>query len=433
MNIVFFSHTGNMGGAERSLLDLLSSVRKSHHVHVIIPHKGPFEKSLDKINIPHSIINYSWWASSDNTQPNNYSESFGNIVKSMTEIQSLAPDIIITNTAVIPWGAIVAKLLNIPHIWNVREFVQKDHQLIPEISFKGLAQFIYEFSDEIFFVSDSVKQEFEKYIPKDKSHVIYSNIKIDPKLANLPIISPFKNKNSFKVTIAASIAPNKDQETAIKAINYLINKNFNVELLIIGAQNKESQYFKEISLLIHQNNSHKIHLRKYRQNPYPYFKLSDAILVCSKSEALSRTIIEAGLLKTPVVVSNRGGNIEIITHQQNGLVYEYGNYQDLAKQIIYYIENKATKNRIIQNNFLNITTKFSKSKIYESTIRKIISQTKLKKPIVHLASFYQKIFIDTSAIIKENNLLKQENQIIKQSFLFKLWPTYNHFKKLFIK
>jgi len=44
-------------------------------------------------------------------------------------IRLLDPDVIWSQTMVIPWGAVAAAILGKPHVWYVTEFGERDHQL----------------------------------------------------------------------------------------------------------------------------------------------------------------------------------------------------------------------------------------------------------------------------------------------------------------
>jgi len=61
--IVFFSHSSQLVGAERSMLDLISQLKeKNIFSHVILPNHGPMEKKLAEENIAYDILDLSWWA-----------------------------------------------------------------------------------------------------------------------------------------------------------------------------------------------------------------------------------------------------------------------------------------------------------------------------------------------------------------------------------
>ena len=60
---------------------------------------------------------------------------------------------------------------------------------------------------------------------------------------------------------------------------------------------------------------------------------ANIVILCSRCEACALTIFETLRIGTPIVVSNTGGNTEIINDGETGLVYELGNSEDLANKI----------------------------------------------------------------------------------------------------
>ena len=58
------------------------------------------------------------------------------------------------------------------------------------------------------------------------------------------------------------------------------------------------------------------------------------------NEAFGITIIEAMACGLPVVASNNGGIVDIITDGKNGLLFETGNINKLEDRIKYCLKNK---------------------------------------------------------------------------------------------
>lgn len=61
-----------------------------------------------------------------------------------------------------------------------------------------------------------------------------------------------------------------------------------------------------------------------------YMKAADYVVLYSGYEGLSHVLLESLSAGTPVIASNKGGNPEVIRHQQNGFLVEYGHVDALA-------------------------------------------------------------------------------------------------------
>ena len=67
--------------------------------------------------------------------------------------------------------------------------------------------------------------------------------------------------------------------------------------------------------------------------PMTYMPCFDLVVLPTYEETFGLIVIEAMLMRTPVIGSNAGGVPEIITHKHNGLLFETKNYVDLQKKL----------------------------------------------------------------------------------------------------
>lgn len=70
----------------------------------------------------------------------------------------------------------------------------------------------------------------------------------------------------------------------------------------------------------------------------------DALVVTSETEGLSLAILEALACSMPVIASNVGGNPELVEHEHNGYLYEYGDTHTLG-EYIHSLCNDITQRR----------------------------------------------------------------------------------------
>ena len=129
LNILIFTHSSYLAGAERSLIQLVKEliVDYSTNCTVILPSEGPSEIYLKDIGATTIITSLNWWGTVDELPSekeirNRYKNSFESILNNLERFCYTKPDVILTNTLVIPWGALTALLLKLPHVWMVNEF-----------------------------------------------------------------------------------------------------------------------------------------------------------------------------------------------------------------------------------------------------------------------------------------------------------------------
>jgi glycosyltransferase involved in cell wall biosynthesis len=68
-------------------------------------------------------------------------------------------------------------------------------------------------------------------------------------------------------------------------------------------------------------------------------QLSDFFINPSHSEGLPRSILEAAAAGLPIVASDVGGTIEIISHEKSGLIFQPDQKQDMEGYLHRLLEN----------------------------------------------------------------------------------------------
>ena len=409
--VSFFSHSSQLGGSERSLLELIKELKeKNISSHVVLPDNGPLEKELAKINTPYDIVRLSWWTdlSAKNSQDidTTWASSLKNLTNYLPKLSLVNPDLIYTNTIASPWGSIAAEQLNKPHIWHIREYGELDHKLIFDVSYSQIVQFIEDHSQQIITNSKSVSKHISQYLKSKKPVHSYNYISIDKDLPNKKIKSPFKNKKSLKVLVCGTIHKGKNQLEALQAIKDIPQ----TELLLMGGVadnnylNNIKEYIKKYSL------EDKVHLLNFVKNQYPYFKLVDVVLITSHKEAFGRTAIEAMLLKKPVISTVEGGTSEIVKDQISGYLYKQGDLKNL-KKIIIKLSSRRIREKIGTAGF-NLLPTINNKDNYGYKIAKIIKETiKTYQPKESVTRILANIFTKST---EEKNLLFNQIELIQQ-------------------
>lgn len=78
-----------------------------------------------------------------------------------------------------------------------------------------------------------------------------------------------------------------------------------------------------------------------QKNPFPYYKVFDIFVSCSKEESFGLSAIEAAALHKPLLCYKNTGGIEEIVEQANNITVPYLNIIEMAKKIIEIYSNKA--------------------------------------------------------------------------------------------
>jgi FkbM family methyltransferase len=343
LNLCFFSHSAGLYGAERSLLELVDSLTANYGsvCTVVLPREGPLQGMLEDRGAATLVVDYHWWCSE--TLPTVeevdalMQASCENVARCLPAVERISPDVIVTNTLVIPWGSVAALWLDRPHVWLVREFGQLDHGLAFYFTFQKTLEIIQEASDHIVANSEAVKDTLFNRVDSDRCTVAYPN--------NISLAEPvktgrsyFKNPESTKLIISGPVMRSKGQDDAIRAVKRLVQSGRDVELCVIGPA--DSAFGDGLKALVQTEGlGDRIHFLGFVENVRQVIEQADIGLVCSRHEAFGRVTAEAMLLGRPVIATNTGGTVELVDDGENGFLYSPGDVGQLAERIAFLVDH----------------------------------------------------------------------------------------------
>ena len=205
---------------------------------------------------------------------------------------------------------------------------------------KIMMKFTYRYSNKIIGNSKKLSSDLAKFVNKSVE-TIYSptNFKELSKMSKA--YKPKRilyDKSKIRILSASRFTKRKDLITLLNAFNIIHSKYQNVELLLIG----HGPEFQEIKKYIDRHNlKKKVFLISHKDNPYPYFLISNLYVMPSLYEGCPNSIIEATALNLPVLSSNcNSGPKEILLNGRGGYLFEKGDYIELANKIELFINNK---------------------------------------------------------------------------------------------
>jgi|GEM_PF-1919531 len=382
LSVLFFSHSAQLAGAERSLLELVEQLIADHGAvcTVVLPSEGPLKTRLEAAGAATLVIDYQWWCDPDLLPPEEarrrLSNSFKNVLSRLPELGKVNPDVVFTSTLVIPWGAVAASFLGRPHIWSIREFGELDHNLKFYLPFPDVLNVIKAPSNLILTNSHAVKQALFGEAPPENVLTIYPHIDIPAEALQGDEPDYFTRPQATRLIIFGTVIETKGHKDAILAVRELVRRKQDVELVIMGYA--DQTYLAQLKELVSAEGLEPyVKFVDFRENPYPAVKQADIVLVCSRHEALGRVTIEAMLLGKPVIGTNIGGTLELVKEGFNGLLYAPGDYIQLSGKIAYLIEHKAKIKEFGENGYKFARENFTREKSGD-TIARLLHEIKGK-------------------------------------------------------
>jgi glycosyltransferase involved in cell wall biosynthesis len=338
LRVCFFAHQSGLWGAERVLLQLVKELIAEHTTKclVVLPEPGPLSAALTGAGASCIIAKYGWWCASGLQNPTTNNRIIALSLKSLIEsvmpaLRKFDPDVIWTQTMVIPWGAIVAAQLRKPHIWYVTELGELDHGFTFFRPFKAVTDDILQGSDHVFacsrFVIDSIFPN-----AKDRVEVLYCHISPATEPGTDEEANYFDVPEAVKIGIFSQVAPSKGTEDIVRAIAELCAQGRNVELLVAGGGVPE--YVKHlVNLSRTLGIDSRVKFTGYLNDPYPAMRATDIVVICSRAEAFGRVGVEAMLFGKPVVYPKTGGAMEYMVEGRTGLSYTPGDVSGLVDRL----------------------------------------------------------------------------------------------------
>ncbi len=228
----------------------------------------------------------------------------------------------------------VAKRSGVPLVTHERETYARNYSNAG----LGLADHIVAVS---FWVNASLPASIRK-----KSTVVYNAVK----LPEMPDIRESGGK-TFRVGMAGRCTSDKGQDLLIRAGIHLMKK-YDLEVCFKGVDraNRSDRYTDGILRKIEDAGGEvvkRMHLEPFSSDMESFFRSLDIVVVPSRwNEGFGRMAIESMAWQKPVVVSNRGGLIEIVDDGRTGLVAAADDWEDLARCIESLIVDEDLRRRL---------------------------------------------------------------------------------------
>jgi glycosyltransferase involved in cell wall biosynthesis len=202
---------------------------------------------------------------------------------------------------------------------------------------------------------------------EDNIKVIYNSVNFD--FVNIIDKVEAQEKIRIKGKLVFSIArlvPWKGFEMLINLWREFLEKEPGLKLIIAGSGPEE----ENLKSLVKKNNlEDKVFLvgKVEHKELSNYFSASDIFVLNSGYEGLSHVLIEAMAHKLPIIASDKGGNVEVIKDNVNGLLAEYNNEEDWKSSILEIVNNYELKNKFTENSLADLD-KFKYETMIDNTI-----------------------------------------------------------------
>lgn len=301
----------DFGGQERKYISFSENKAFLHHQYVFaaIGYGGNAERILKERGFEVHILNRQFAI-----------KNLSNIWAVYQLIKRVKPDVVHTAAGEANFhGIIAAKLAGVKTIIG-EEIGIPSHSNTAQKIFR----WVYRLADTIVCVSKAVKKHLVLIgeIPENKGLVVY-NPAHAPSFTERIVSNDF-----FHIVYVGRLEKVKNVDTLLKAFSKLNQQQ--LRLTIVGEGRERAnleQLCEDLSI------SEYINFVGFSNDPHQYLATADLFVLPSYSEGFGIAVVEAMLMKVPVLCSNVGGIPEFVKDNENGWLFNPRNEEELVNKL----------------------------------------------------------------------------------------------------
>lgn len=351
VKILVIAHDAGLGGAQRSLLELLERLNPADYRPLVLaPTPGPFVQAARRLGLkclwgvsqrwvffskpmalpallrrPWRLFAhpYLWALISWLTLPIR-------IVLLVALARKEGVGLVYSNTITVLDGALLARVLGVPHVWHLRETVAGNPDLDFPFSLGWLPGFVLRWSDRVIVNSHALSRQLFGARGDDKVRVIWNGIDLDQ--ATRPSVPAGVPAGVPLTAICGRLHERKGIPDYLAAVARLRQDHPNAHHLVIGTGQPEylRRLHEEVDRL---GLGGRVHFLGDRPDARELMASVDVLVSAASQEPFGRSLVEAMAAGVPVVATRSGGPEEIVVDGASGYLVEVGDVAALAGRI----------------------------------------------------------------------------------------------------
>lgn len=273
-------------------------------------------------------------------------------------------DLVYVNTIVVLDYILAARFMRCPGVLHVREIPTGFQRVVfsKVISFSKM---------NLVFNSLNTLQAFDLPDNQNKA-VVLNGVK---GFTQIPVK---KNKSSaVNLLIIGRLTPWKGQLFFLEALNQLLMfKAYDINVQIVGEVFEDQESYRDdlLKYVEDHNLEEVVTFEPFTEDPENIYEWSDIVVIPSvKPEPFGRVAIEAMSASRCVVAANHGGLVEIVEHDENGVLFEANNRDSLTESIQTLLNAPSLISKYAEQGLKTFKLKFSEE-IYKDNLKKVMAE-----------------------------------------------------------
>ncbi len=268
-------------------------------------------------------------------------------------------------------GAVAAKIKKIPFVVTRRVDFKVARNVFSNIKYNYL-------TNKIIAISNAIKNILiNAGVPQNKIAVVYSGIDIAKfnNISNTQYLYKEFNLSKYSPVIGtiAHLTDHKGHKYLFDAVPDVLKKFPNTVFLIIGKGELEQALKKQVKELDITGN---VIFTGFRKDIGELLSIMDLFVLPSHLEGLCTSLMDAMLMKLPVIATTAGGIPEVVVHKETGILALPKNPKALAHAIIQLLSNKEEAKKMGERGLKQVNSMFNVSRMVEGTEKVYMSRAK---------------------------------------------------------
>lgn len=308
MRLLFVGHSSGLLGAERSMVDIVSgAVADGHDVTVVLPQPGPLNELLERAGAEVRICPVRAWMGAWHWLPPVGAVRLLQARRAATAIEQqvrlASAEAVVTNTSVVPSGAIAAARVGVPHIWIVRESLRDNPQLRSLLPKRVIARRVLQQSDVLCTISTYVEEQLFDVAGKTE-HRCAVQVSPNP-AAGVPSAGAPPVGTPRLFLLPGFFSREKGQHLVVIGAFLARRRGADMRLRLVGRGSRTFTMLLRLLVKVLRLGP-TVEIVGWTDDLAGEYARAHFVLTASRNEAFGRTVVEAFAHGRPVIGMRRG-------------------------------------------------------------------------------------------------------------------------------
>lgn len=153
----------------------------------------------------------------------------------------------------------------------------------------------------------------------------------------------------------------------VQVFTQLQNQHAHLRLVLVGDFEPELDPLPADVLQKIKNNSAIIHITWTQQVEY-FMQLANYFVFPSHREGFPNVLLQAGAMQCPIICSRIPGNIDIVMHEQTGLIFDTASQPQMQQHIEYAINNPQKMETMAETLYETVQADYRRENIWQNIL-----------------------------------------------------------------